>query len=726
MSAQHLAELDLEAHRRVLAGLAGAACELRLDTLAGEPLASSCSQAAACRFLPDGGDGDDAPHGRHLVRARTEAGRTALRSRLQCLPGGEEAWLSLLLDSPPSPVLEEAFAGVVRLVEATCIRLDVLNGMSAELATRYEELNLVYEIDSRRGMAHATERAAVGELVETARSHLRVDLALVYLPEQDLCLEFSSREHGYTMRELRAVACELLGVLQDDPATLVINRDRVFDWTGSDLLPEFRLCTAPVRLDGATPSGLVLLAKHLDNGTFSNSDRRMCEVVATEVVKLMQHTRDQLTGALNRRGLEGLLEEVLASPDWVATHALMLVDIDRFQMVNTQLGIDGADELLRQFAQVLPRLDASVEVRLARIAADEFALLVAVSDLPDVETFAERVRASVKQLAFFHQGNALEITVSIGAAIIDNWVPDAAMAFRVADTSLREAKAAGGNAVVVHAANDAAIGLQRQDVDIVGMIKRGMRDGRVELHGQAITAIAEEQAEPYFEVLVRLRDADGALVSPGRFIPVAERFNLMPELDRWIIEHTIALMGRHLRTGGKPFRAAVNVSGQSLCDASLAETILSWLSRHRVPSRLLTVEVTETAAISNLTSGLEILHALREAGCRTSLDDFGSGMSSFGYLRNLPVDVVKIDGAFVSKMTENAFDRTFVDVINRLAHALELQTVAEFVEDRATWCMLRDMHIDYVQGYLIDKPGLLEDKLAALAGDVTDVVAHAG
>jgi len=123
---------------------------------------------------------------------------------------------------------------------------------------------------------------------------------------------------------------------------------------------------------------------------------------------------------------------------------------------------------------------------------------------------------------------------------------------------------------------------------------------------------------------------------------------------------------------------------------------------------------------------LEILHALRNAGCRTALDDFGSGMSSFGYLRNLPVDVVKIDGAFVSKMTSNAFDRTFVDVINRLAHALGLQTVAEFVEDRATWCMLRDLHIDYVQGYLIDKPGPLEDKLAALAHGETDVVAHAG
>jgi len=727
MSAQHLDELDLEAHRRVLAGLAGNDCELRLDTLGGELLVSTCPQAQApARGFAPIVDGDEAQAARAIVHARTESERVALRYRLQCLPGGEDAWLSLVLDASASPVLETAFEGIARLIEATCVRLDVLNGMSAELATRYEELNLVYEIDSHSGTTHTTERAAVGELVEKARAHLRVDLALVYLPEHDLFLEFSACEHGYSMRELRAVACELLARLQDDSATLVINRDRVFDWTGSDRLPEFRLCTAPVRLDGVTPAGLVLFAKQLDDAQFSNSDRRMCEVVATEVVKVMQHTRDPLTGALNRRGLEGLLEETIASPDWVATHALMLIDIDRFQMVNTQLGIDGADELLRQFAQVLPRLDATANVRLARIAADEFALLVSVPDLPDIEAFGERVRSSVKQLAFFHQGNALEITVSIGAAIIDNWVPDAAMAFRVADTSLREAKAAGGNAVVVHAANDAAVGLQRQEVDMVGVLKRAMRDGRMELHGQAITAIADDHKEPYFEVLVRLRDAEGALVPPGRFIPVAERFNLMPEIDRWIIEHTINLMGRHLRAGGKPFRAAVNMSGQSLCAPGIAETILSWLSRHRVPPRLLTVEVTETAAISNLTSGLEILHALRNAGCRTALDDFGSGMSSFGYLRNLPVDVVKIDGAFVSKMTSNAFDRTFVDVINRLAHALGLQTVAEFVEDRATWCMLRDLHIDYVQGYLIDKPGPLEDKLAALAHGETDVVAHAG
>ena len=223
MSAQHLDELDLEAHRRVLAGLAGNDCELRLDTLGGELLVSTCPQAQApARGFAPIVDGDEAQAARAIVHARTESERVALRYRLQCLPGGEDAWLSLVLDASASPVLETAFEGIARLIEAAGVRLDVLNGMSAELATRYEELNLVYEIDSHSGTTHTTERAAVGELVEKARAHLRVDLALVYLPEHDLFLEFSACEHGYSMRELRAVACELLARLQDDSATLVI------------------------------------------------------------------------------------------------------------------------------------------------------------------------------------------------------------------------------------------------------------------------------------------------------------------------------------------------------------------------------------------------------------------------------------------------------------------------------------------------------------------------
>ncbi|MEQ8659779.1 MAG: bifunctional diguanylate cyclase/phosphodiesterase [Gammaproteobacteria bacterium] len=721
MNTQLLAELDLEAYRRVLAVLAGPDCELRLDALDGTPLASTRADPVPLP-VPVEASGQGAE-----ILIETLGDGTVLRRCLDCLPGGEAAWLGLDIGATPAhEPLRAAFAAVAQLVLEACVRIDVLNGMSIELATRYEELNLVYDLDRRRGGSAGDERTTLHELIDAARAHLRVDLALLHVPDQHITLDCSALEHAYTAHELRTLGRELLAQLRDDPATLVINRDRIYDWKGSELVPDLRLCATPVCLDGEVPSGVLLFAKHVDGGQFTNSDRRMSEVVAAEIVKVMQHSRDPLTGAYNRRGLEALLEQVLARPDWLETHALMLVDIDRFQMINTQLGISGADELLRQFAQVLPRLDAAAAVRVARIAADEFALLVTAPGRADVEAFAERVRVSMKQLAFFHQGSAVEITVSVGAAIVDDRMPDTATAFEVADTSLREAKAAGGNAVAVHAASDAAVGLQREAVDVVSLLKRALRDDLFELHGQLISRIAGDDDMPYFEVLVRLRDPAGALVSPGRFIPVAERFNLMPEIDAWIVAHTIALMGRHQRGGGRPFRVAVNLSGQSLCDAEVASTILAQLARHDIAPARFGIEVTETAAIANLNSGLEVLYALREAGCRISLDDFGSGMSSFGYLRNLPVDVVKLDGAFVSKMTANPFDRTFVDVINRLAHALELQTVAEFVEDHATWCMLRDLHIDYVQGYHIDKPALLLDKLAALAAAEHGSFAHAG
>ncbi|MCB1746133.1 MAG: bifunctional diguanylate cyclase/phosphodiesterase [Gammaproteobacteria bacterium] len=726
MNRDSLRDFDLLPYADLLGSVCGAGAELRFETLEGELLASSVAVATPVdATLVDLGEAlaDGVSHW------SDGADRAALRTCVSHGAAAEPLWLSLLLPParPADDHLAEVFRRVAALVESDLGKSEVLEGMSQELATRYEELNFVYELDHRQIGNPARVRDALHELAETTRAHLDLDLVLFYVPDQDTCLDARTALIELDEDEARLVARAMLDYLNTDPTTLVLNRDDVIDWLQSDIAADYKLCATPIRIEGQRTVGLLLFARPLARPHFTNSDRRMCEVVATEVAKLLQHSRDHLTGALNRRGIEALIDDCIGTAaEDAAVRALLVLDIDNFQVLNNQVGMSTADDLLRHVAQILPRLDAETSPRVGRLGADEFALVVELPTRAAVEAFGARICQTMRQLGFFHQGQALEIGVSIGGSLIDAETADSEAVFTIADIALREAKSLGGGVAVVHGAGDAAINEQREQLDVVGLLRRALKGAGLELFAQAIVPAGDAGDEvPYMEVLVRLRAGDGTLVSPGVFIPVAEAYRLMPELDRWIIEHTIAALGAHFGRGGRALRAAVNVSGQSMGMAGLADNILGWLAHYGVPATALCVEVTETAAVANLTHGFEMLARLREAGCRIALDDFGSGMSSFGYLRSLPVDVVKIDGSFVKRMTSSTFDRTFVDVINRLAHALGLKTVAEFVEDQATRAMLRDLRVDYLQGYLFDKPGPLAVKIAGLAADPTEL-ARAG
>ncbi|MGE0486594.1 MAG: putative bifunctional diguanylate cyclase/phosphodiesterase [Gammaproteobacteria bacterium] len=713
MNRDSLTGFDLAPYAEVIAAVCGAGAALSLATPAGEVLTTSgdASELAAVTWR----DGAATAAG-SIAHGSFDDGRDALRLPLSHGAAAEPLWLNLLL--PAGTVTDErlvaTFERVTRLIASDLARSEVLEGMSQELATRYEELNFVYELDHRQVSNPARVQDALRELAETTRAHLDLDLVLFYVPDQDTCLDARTARIELDDDECRLVARAMLDYLVGDPTTLVLNRDDVVDWLHTDVAIDYKLCATPIRIEGQRIVGLLLFARPLARAHFTNSDRRMCEVVATEVAKLLQHSRDHLTGALNRRGIEAVIDDCIdAPPGDGGSRALLVLDIDNFQILNNQVGMSTADDLLRHVAQILPRLDAGIVPRVGRLGADEFALVVELPSRAAIDAYAKRLCQTMRQLGFFHQGQALEIAVSIGGCLIDGGTDDSAAVFTIADIALREAKAAGGGQAVLHAAGDAAINQQREQLDVVGLLRRALKGEGLELFAQAIVPLAADDV-PYMEVLVRLRTDDGALVSPGVFIPVAESFRLMPDLDRWVIENTIATLGAYFGRGGRPLRAAVNVSGQSMGAAGLADNILGWLAHYGVPAEALCVEVTETAAIANLAHGLDMLSRLRAAGCHIALDDFGSGMSSFGYLRSLPVDVVKIDGSFVKRMTSNAFDRTFVDVINRLAHALDLKTVAEFVEDQATCAMLRDLRIDYLQGYLFDKPGPLVAKMRAL------------
>lgn len=243
-------------------------------------------------------------------------------------------------------------------------------------------------------------------------------------------------------------------------------------------------------------------------------------------------------------------------------------------------------------------------------------------------------------------------------------------------------------------------------------ITKAIEENKFQLYAQEIRPlIHSDELPPHYEVLIRLQEGNGAITPPMAFIPAAERYNLMPSIDRWVVKSAFAAMRKHINDGGSPITLSINLSGQSLGDATFLSFVIKNLNHYKLPAQLICFEVTETAAITNLSDAMKFFEELKQRGCAFSLDDFGSGLSSFSYLKNLPVDCVKIDGAFVKDMENDDIDRAMVESINRIGHLIGIKTIAEFVENREIEALLKDIGVDFVQGYGIAKPVPLQEIL---------------
>lgn len=664
------ARLDLAPYRRLLAAVAGQDCELRLDRVPPPP-------------------GAERP-----LHVALKLGRA-------------EAWL--VLDAVPAETSDEHLAMLRDLLDAAAALLEresaqdeVLTGLSRELTARSDELNLVYELDERA--ANSGGESVLDDLVDATRQYLDIDdVVLVVCDEQHL-------HHAGTKRAPDRLIEQVMQHLTLAPETLLLNRDKAFERPTLDFAADVNLVATPIRLHGDGVSGALMFFNDDERGHFTSADRRLCEVIAAECGKTVKRCRDPVTGLFNRAGVEA----AFASVENDGPRAMLLLDIDDFHMVNDRVGAANADRILCQVGERISRLPHADLKRIGRLGADRFAIASTTPDLDALSTQANDLVRCIGELPFDVADISLGLTASCGAVYTGRADIEPALLIAAAEIALEDAKQAGGGATRAQKYGDGRLRQQRQQLDLATRVREAIRGEGFQLFAQEIVALgAGGEEPPYYETLLRLRDEDGDIVSPRVFIPVAERFRLMAQLDQWVLRHAIELLGEWSRAAGG-VRLAVNVSGQSIGTPGFAREILGWLHEFGVAPARLCVELTETSAIEDLGSAVEFMHTLRDAGCRIALDDFGTGMSSFGYLRTLPVDMVKIDGAFVSHMMSNELDRTFVEVIHQLAHAMGLLTVAEFVEDAAVCTALSDIGLDYGQGYYFDKPGPLVEKLGLL------------
>jgi diguanylate cyclase (GGDEF)-like protein/PAS domain S-box-containing protein len=432
---------------------------------------------------------------------------------------------------------------------------------------------------------------------------------------------------------------------------------------------------------------------------------------------LAQH--DVLTGLTNWREFTRRLDELIQhSKSTYRYHALCYLDIDQFKIVNDTCGHMAGDELLRQLAALL-RAPLREGDTLARLGGDEFAILLRGYAPDEAFDLSHRLLETVRAYRFFWEGKPFAVTASIGLVIIRPRIHSAANAVSTADVACQMAKEMGRNRVRLYRSGDANLVQRHGEMHLIAQINKALSENRFRLVIQPIVPIQSHAADcgEHFEVMVRMVDEYGGLLPPEEFIPAAERYNVMPAIDRWIIQEIFSTQSnrfRELRRASRKKRTkpdflfAINLSGTSVNDESFPKFVREQFARHVIHPEQVCFEITETAAIANLSGAAFFMRELSQLGCRFALDDFGSGLSSFRYLKTLPVEYLKIDGSFVRDLLVDPVDRAMVEAINQVGHAVGIRTIAEYVENEATLDQLRQIGVDFAQGYGLANPEPLQ------------------
>ncbi len=436
----------------------------------------------------------------------------------------------------------------------------------------------------------------------------------------------------------------------------------------------------------------------------------------TEAIRISREvtyhaTHDMLTGLLNRREFERRLQRVVETAAVDNTsHALCILDLDAFKVVNDTCGHLAGDELLRQLSS---QLEAHLRKRdsLARLGGDEFGILMEHCSPTQAHRASTEILNLIESYRFQWEDNMMGVSASIGVVEINQDTQSVMDLMKQADQACYAAKDAGRNQMVFYREDDELLLSRRGEMHWISEINEALEGNRFTLYAQKMIPLNDKFLSVCYEILLRLRSKEGKLVFPGAFLPAAERYNLAPRIDRWVIENTFAWIAKHKEEIKQRYHFSINLSGLSISQSGLLDFILECQNKWELPANLIKFEITETAAISNLREASAFIRRLRQSGFHFALDDFGSGLSSFAYLKNLPVDYLKIDGMFVRGIMDDPIDEAMVRSINEIGHVMGISTIAEFVESESILQRVSELGVDYAQGYSIQKPVPLDQIL---------------
>lgn len=473
---------------------------------------------------------------------------------------------------------------------------------------------------------------------------------------------------------------------------------------------------APIGVEQSNAKGVVLVLRDV------RRERQLQRALAWKA------SRDELTGLLNRTEFRRRLEDAIVSArECELQHGLLLLDLDQFKVVNDSCGHAVGDQLLKNVSTVLKDKLRSSDF-LARLGGDEFGILLEGCPPKQAAQIAQQICNDISVSRFSHGERVFNIGVSIGVVVVNHESAEVEGLMSQADAACYAAKERGRNRIHLADIDNEHINNGFAQMQWAARIKEALRNNRFQLYFQPIVSVARRDHDlgaQHGEVLVRMLNDQGELVAPGFFMPAAERYGLMPDIDRWIIHELFTRRQQEYQEAWRESAQSlsppsclytINLSGASIIDSDFFEFIQQEMETHGIAPQLVGFEITETVAITHLSQATQFMGKLRAMGCSFLLDDFGSGMSSFAYLKNLPVDYLKIDGMFVRDIVDDPIDRAMVKAINEIGHVMGLKTIAEFVENDAILHELKIIGVDMAQGYGISKPRPLDDNTLPTAG----------
>ena len=569
---------------------------------------------------------------------------------------------------------------------------------TSRLMRQREEMQMALRTEQHRAQATLS---AVADGVITVDTQARVD----YLnPVAEKLTGWSLPEaRGKPLHEVFAVVDEKTRDPVDGRIDRVLADGHVTDHEGDVVLagrhgPPIAIDQnlAPIRERDGGIVGAVLAFQ----------DKRREREYVSRLSHLASH--DMLTGLINRGEFEERLQRLVTRTRNNDQHALLYLDLDQFKLINDTGGHAAGDELLRQISVSLrPKLREGDA--LARLGDDEFGVLLECCPAEAALRIAQSFLEAISNLRFVWQGRTFRIGVSIGLVNFRAGRTTVSSVLAAADAACHVAKSKGRDSVQVYRPGDHDVGVRQGEIEWVHRINEAFEENRFSLYAQPILDLrAGADGASSFEVLLRMRNEHDDLVDPGAFIPAAERYNLMPAIDRWVVRTAFDAIRRRIAQNGDAGIdcCAINLSGESLGDDQFLEFLRDEFARSGVPYRLICFEITETTAVTSLSKAAAFITTLRELGCRFAIDDFGVGMSSFAYLKHLPVDFLKIDGSFVRNMLDDPVDHALVETICRIGNVMGMKVIAEAVENKAVLDALRIVGVDFAQGYGIAMPEL--------------------
>jgi diguanylate cyclase (GGDEF)-like protein len=585
--------------------------------------------------------------------------------------------------------------------------------LNESLVARDKDLELLLSVTGSHLSAAGSDD--LQSLLANAAGHLKCVLAGIVVPDKGLVL---THPEGGDTSILTRTQRQLLAITQTRRDPLVINR--IATQAGQVAIP-YRILACPLRQGSGRTSGVLALFRKLEAPEFVGRDVHLADLVAHKIAASIETSYDTLSGLLTRGALEQRVRLVYAQAGGKPQRwSLLYVDIDELHVINENFGMHVGDQAIAQIGDLL-RKHLPVESFAARISGDRFAIVMP-SDIDESAMFGEGLREGVTRLTTSGVDARFRLSISLGVAQFSGRDTDLGRSLAEAESACKAAKDRGRNRLESFQENDVSIIRRFTDINVATDVRAALAENRLRLEAQMILPFVDgPHARPHYEMLLRMLDPEGNTIGPDRFLSAALRYQMMPTIDRWVISSVIDLLRpRRELLANAPVVFTINFSGQSLLDEEFADYVIRSIETSRINPAVFCFELTESAAVASMAAAEALMSRLRKLGCGVALDDFGTGLSSLSYLRSMPVSMLKIDGSFVRDILRDERAESMVRAIAQLARAMNITTVAEYVETEEIRTRVRTLGVDYGQGFAIAKPVPVNEVL-----DVLPVIAAA-